>query len=63
MNESTFSLLKNTTRGKIINIDRIPPCSKELLLDAVENVTKVDEIIEINRAIQKLIAFEYSSNA
>jgi hypothetical protein len=56
MNESTFNLLKNTTRGKIKNIERIPPCSKESLLDAIDNVTDLSEIIVINEAIKKLIA-------
>jgi hypothetical protein len=61
MNHSAFDLLKNTTRGKIKNIERIPPCSKESLLDAVDNVTVLDDIIVINQAIKKLIAHEQAS--
>ncbi len=57
MNHTTFDLLKNTTRAKIINIERIPPCSKESLLDAIDNVTDLNDIIVINQAIKKLIGY------
>jgi hypothetical protein len=60
MNQTTFDLLKNTTRGKIKNIERIPPCSKESLLDAIDNVTEINDIIIINHAIKKIIAHEHA---
>ena len=62
MTNSTFDLLKNTTRGKIRNIEKIPPCSKESLLDAIDNVSSIDDIIMINKAIKRLIAIEESVN-
>ncbi|MBB1464597.1 hypothetical protein H5300_14880 [Vibrio sp. SG41-7] len=55
MNESTFYLIKNTTRGKIKNIEQIPFHDKPALLEAVDGVGTLEDIIVINDKIKALI--------
>jgi hypothetical protein len=55
MNKSTFYLIKNTTRGKIKNIEQIPCHDKPALLEAVDGVGTLEDIIVINDKIKALI--------
>ncbi|WP_338166603.1 hypothetical protein [Vibrio sp. 10N] len=42
--------------GKVKNIDVIPNCSKESLLDAIKGANSVDDLIGINKAILRLVS-------
>ncbi|GMQ48973.1 hypothetical protein VB10N_39720 [Vibrio sp. 10N] len=54
--QKQFELMKNTLMGKVKNIDVIPNCSKESLLDAIKGANSVDDLIGINKAILRLVS-------
>ncbi|MFA0086655.1 hypothetical protein ACE1OE_12450 [Vibrio sp. E150_011] len=54
--EKTFQLMKSTLVGKVKNIDIIPCCSKESLIEAVNSASSVSDLIGINKAILRLIS-------
>lgn len=54
--QKQFELMKNTLQGKVKNIDVIPNCSKESLLDAIQGATSVNDLIGINKAILRLVS-------
>jgi hypothetical protein len=54
--QKQFELMKNTLQGKVKNIDVIPSCSKESLLDAIKCATSVNDLIGINKAILRLVS-------
>ncbi|GAL28079.1 hypothetical protein JCM19239_6791 [Vibrio variabilis] len=54
--QKQFELMKNTLEGKVKNIDVIPCCSKESLMDAIRGATSVNDLIGINKAILRLVS-------
>ncbi len=54
--EQTFLLLKNTLEGKVKNLERIPCCSKESMLDAIKTASSWNDLIGINSALKRLIS-------
>ncbi|MCG9788367.1 hypothetical protein [Vibrio barjaei] len=54
--QKTFQLMKNTLEGKVKNIDIIPRCSKESLIEAIHSASTVNDLIGINKAILRLIS-------
>lgn len=53
--QKTFHLMKNTLEGKVRNIDIIPGCSKDSLMEALRNASSVEDLIGINKAIIRLV--------
>ncbi|MCW8348615.1 MULTISPECIES: hypothetical protein [Vibrio] len=54
--EKTFQLMQSTLIGKVKNIDMIPCCSKESLIEALNSASSINDLIGINKAILRLIS-------
>ncbi|MCL9773671.1 hypothetical protein [Vibrio methylphosphonaticus] len=54
--EKTFQLMQSTLIGKVKNIDMIPCCSKESLIEALNSAASINDLIGINKAILRLIS-------